>query len=252
VIDDFCKQLVARHPASAPGPTPDWQLLDRELSSEPLHADSVVLLPTNPGQTAAPILHLEFQTRPDPLMADPAGGAAPQTVRVEMMEVWQVPSTATPELKQPKRVAGLSGHKLLLVEGSEDLALAMGLLFKLLAPMRNVAAAAMPWPARIPGGCWRRCDCCSRQPRDNSGKQPVLAWLADQSPEVRASFAHLFELLESNGTAMGEPHVKPLGKKLYELRVNGPPFRDGAWRPEENPESRARQSHQAHGRLSRH
>jgi hypothetical protein len=66
VIDDFCKQLVARHPASAPGPTPDWQLLDRELSSEPLHADSVVLLPTNPGQTAAPILHLEFQTRPDP------------------------------------------------------------------------------------------------------------------------------------------------------------------------------------------
>jgi hypothetical protein len=63
-------------------------------------------------------------------------------------------------------VAGLGGHKLLLVEGavlrrlkaekvslvklkkgegrrdalSEDLALAMGLLFKLLAPMRNVTA----------------------------------------------------------------------------------------------------------------
>lgn len=60
-----------------------------------------------------------------------------------------------------------------------------------------------------------------------SGKQPVLAWLAEQSPEVRASFAHLFELLESNGTAMGELHVKPLGKKLYELRVNG---RDGTFR----------------------
>jgi len=83
------------------------------------------------------------------------------------LEVWQVPSTATPELKEPRRVAGLGGHKLLLVEGavlrrlkaeqvslaklkkgesrrdalSEDLALAMGLLFKLLAPpMRNVAA----------------------------------------------------------------------------------------------------------------
>jgi hypothetical protein len=82
------------------------------------------------------------------------------------LEVWQVPSTATPELKEPKRVAGLGGHKLLLVEGavlrrlkgekvslaklkkgesrrdplSEDLALAMGLLFKLLAPMRNVAS----------------------------------------------------------------------------------------------------------------
>ncbi len=60
-----------------------------------------------------------------------------------------------------------------------------------------------------------------------SGKQPVLAWLAEQTPEVRASFAHLFELLESNGTAMGAPHVKPLGKKLYELRVNGS---DGAYR----------------------
>ena len=82
------------------------------------------------------------------------------------LEVWQVPSTATPELKEPKRVAGLSGHKLLIVEGSvlrklkaekvslaklkkgksqrdalsEDLAMSMGLLFKLLAPMRNVSS----------------------------------------------------------------------------------------------------------------
>ena len=82
------------------------------------------------------------------------------------LEVWQVHSTATPELKEPKRVAGLSGHKLLIVEGSvlrklktekvslaklkkgesrrdalsEDLAMAMGLLFKLLAPMRNVSS----------------------------------------------------------------------------------------------------------------
>lgn len=60
-----------------------------------------------------------------------------------------------------------------------------------------------------------------------SGKQPVLAWLAEQPADVRAAFAHLFDLLESNGTAMGEPHVKPLGKKLYELRVNG---RDGTYR----------------------
>jgi phage-related protein len=60
-----------------------------------------------------------------------------------------------------------------------------------------------------------------------SGNQPVLSWLDEQAPEVRAAFAHLFELLESNGTAMGEPHVKPLGKKLYELRVNG---RDGTFR----------------------
>ena len=33
------------------------------------------------------------------------------------LEVWQVPSTATPELKEPRRIAGLGGHKLLLVEG---------------------------------------------------------------------------------------------------------------------------------------
>ena len=72
------------------------------------------------------------------------------------LEVWQVPSTATPELKEPRRIAGLGGHKLLLVEGavlrrlkaeqvslaklkkgdarrdplSEDLALAMGLLIE--------------------------------------------------------------------------------------------------------------------------
>ena len=83
-----------------------------------------------------------------------------------LLEVWQVPSTATPELRQPRRIAGLGGHKLLLVEGtvlrrlntgkvslaklrkgesrrdrlSEELALAMGLLFKLLAPMRNLTA----------------------------------------------------------------------------------------------------------------
>lgn len=80
MIDDFCKRLVARHPASvggwvlgliapaAPPPAPSsaWQLLDRELSSDPLHADSVILLPEDP----APILHLEFQTRPDAAMAE--------------------------------------------------------------------------------------------------------------------------------------------------------------------------------------
>lgn len=55
----------------------------------------------------------------------------------------------------------------------------------------------------------------------------MLAWLAEQPADVRAGFAHLFDLLESNGTAMGEPHVKPLGKKLYELRVSG---RDGTYR----------------------
>lgn len=53
-----------------------------------------------------------------------------------------------------------------------------------------------------------------------SGKQPVLNWLADQAPEVKASFARLFDLLEEMGTAVGMPHVKPMGKKLFELRVH--------------------------------
>jgi len=60
-----------------------------------------------------------------------------------------------------------------------------------------------------------------------SGRQPVLGWLSEQPAAVRAAFAHLFELLEDKGTAVGEPHVKPLGKKPYELRVNG---RGGTYR----------------------
>jgi hypothetical protein len=79
VIDDFCKQLVACHPASigrwllgltGPAAAMTWQLLDRELSSDPLHADSVILLPAQSAGPGPPILHLEFQTRPDPSMAD--------------------------------------------------------------------------------------------------------------------------------------------------------------------------------------
>ena len=59
VIDDFCKQLVARHPASigcwllgltaaepssarAIDTNQTWQLLDRELSSDALHADALM------------------------------------------------------------------------------------------------------------------------------------------------------------------------------------------------------------------
>ncbi len=81
-----------------------------------------------------------------------------------LLEVWQIPSKATPELKNPIRIGGLGGHKLLLVDTSvirrlkldklslknlkkgdnrkdnltEDTALVLGLLFKLLAPMRKV------------------------------------------------------------------------------------------------------------------
>jgi hypothetical protein len=80
------------------------------------------------------------------------------------LEVWQLPSPATPRLTAPEYVAGLKGSALRLIEprllkklsrlkinlGStgaektrswkidEDLALNMGLLFRTLAPMRNL------------------------------------------------------------------------------------------------------------------
>ena len=79
------------------------------------------------------------------------------------VEVWQLPSSATPELKQPQRIAGLRGRNLGLIETrllrrlkragadvtgltrgasrtraiDEDLALNLGLLFRVLAPMRD-------------------------------------------------------------------------------------------------------------------
>ena len=79
------------------------------------------------------------------------------------VEVWQVPSSGTPYIKSPVRVAGLRGRNLALVEHrvlrslkrggvdlgdmpkggksrhplDEDLALNLGLLFRALAPMRN-------------------------------------------------------------------------------------------------------------------
>jgi hypothetical protein len=79
------------------------------------------------------------------------------------LEVWQLPSPATPQLRAPRRIAGLGGRNLALVEHrvlrqlkqehvdptsvgprgsgrfdlSEDLALRLGLAFRTLAPMRN-------------------------------------------------------------------------------------------------------------------
>lgn len=80
----------------------------------------------------------------------------------ENFEVWQLPSPATPQLNSPKRVGGLRGRNLELVEHRvrkrlaatgirprpmngtpetaslpEDLALTLGLLFRSLAPMRS-------------------------------------------------------------------------------------------------------------------
>ena len=78
------------------------------------------------------------------------------------IEIWQVPSPASPQLKEPLRVAGLRGRNLELVEHrvlrrlaaagikadladvagvgrylDEENALRLGLLFRVLAPMRH-------------------------------------------------------------------------------------------------------------------
>jgi len=78
------------------------------------------------------------------------------------IEVWQLPSPASPQLTAPRRLAGLRGRNLDLVEHrvlkqlaaahvkfaplpgkreaqplAEDVALRLGLLFRTLAPMRN-------------------------------------------------------------------------------------------------------------------
>jgi len=78
-------------------------------------------------------------------------------------EIWQVPSSATPHIRHPLRIAGLRGRNLALVEHrvlrrlanedirlgdfkrkepdrynlDEELALNLGLLFRVLAPMRS-------------------------------------------------------------------------------------------------------------------
>lgn len=80
------------------------------------------------------------------------------------LEVWQIPSPATPRLAQPERTAGLKGRSLEIVETQilrrlkqvgisfkdlkpgnpqahrldEEMALGLALLFRTLAPMRNI------------------------------------------------------------------------------------------------------------------
>ncbi|MBL29070.1 MAG: hypothetical protein CMM50_16170 [Rhodospirillaceae bacterium] len=105
------------------------------------------------------------------LMAPPDGRALPQYAldarrtgpQTMALEIWQVPSPATPYLKAPRRVAGLAGRNLSLIEHrvlrqlvqvgiridglplddtrrhrlDEETALRLGLLFRVLAPMKS-------------------------------------------------------------------------------------------------------------------
>lgn len=111
-------------------------------------------------------------------MAEPSGAVPVYAVRFARhkpgdneIEVWQLPSAASPQITAPRRIAGLRGRNLALVEHrvlrrlaragikpadalpglrkdqriGEDLALHLGLLFRTLAPMRsreNIRAVA--------------------------------------------------------------------------------------------------------------
>jgi phage-related protein len=50
-------------------------------------------------------------------------------------------------------------------------------------------------------------------------ESPVADWYAAQGSKVQAKLLWTFELLEELGIEVGMPHVKPLGDKLYEVRV---------------------------------
>ncbi|MHC5776182.1 type II toxin-antitoxin system RelE/ParE family toxin [Nostoc sp.] len=50
-------------------------------------------------------------------------------------------------------------------------------------------------------------------------ESPVLDWFKEQDAKVKARLGHIFDLLKEQGVAVGEPHVKHLEDKLYEIRA---------------------------------
>jgi phage-related protein len=50
-------------------------------------------------------------------------------------------------------------------------------------------------------------------------ESPLAEWYEAQNSKVQAKLLRTFELLQELGIEVGEPHVKPLGNKLYEIRV---------------------------------
>ncbi|BAZ91524.1 MULTISPECIES: DUF7680 family protein [Cylindrospermopsis] len=102
------------------------------------------------------------------------------------LEIYQLPAPATPHLKHPRRIAGLKGRNLALIENrllrqlkfinidlpnmqrgkkkefeiDEENALRMGLMFRVLAPMRN-----------------RENMCCCAEGIEAMGKEEAAYWL---------------------------------------------------------------------------
>ena len=54
-----------------------------------------------------------------------------------------------------------------------------------------------------------------------SGKSPVDEFIDAQDLDTQAKITRGFELLKTYGPATGQPYVKYLGDRLYELRIRG-------------------------------
>lgn len=111
----------------------------------------------------ATIIQLRGESQPEPYAPQYELRARRHAASDNELEVWQLPGAATPNLSSPRRVAGLRGRNLGLIEHrllkhlrrlgvdatgllpgqerrspiSEDEALRLGLLFRVLAPMRS-------------------------------------------------------------------------------------------------------------------
>ena len=52
-----------------------------------------------------------------------------------------------------------------------------------------------------------------------SGEKPALDFLESLDLKMRAKAARTIKLLQDNGTSLREPHSKPLGCGIFELRI---------------------------------
>ncbi|MBG1245516.1 type II toxin-antitoxin system RelE/ParE family toxin [Nostoc sp. NZL] len=51
------------------------------------------------------------------------------------------------------------------------------------------------------------------------GQSPAKDWFDEQEAKVKARLGRIFDLLQEQGTSVGEPHVKHVEDKLYEIRA---------------------------------
>lgn len=55
---------------------------------------------------------------------------------------------------------------------------------------------------------------------ENSGKEPVREWLKKLDLDEQRKIGKLSQILQERWPIITEPHVKPLGRGIFELRIN--------------------------------